>query len=174
MIDSERLEAAVTPPVAARGLALHDVEITGDGRTRVVRITVTREQGIDLDELTDLSRTLDPVVDELVPGPYQLEVSSPGVERRLRRPEHFAAARGERIALKYTHEGSTVRAAGRLVAAEGAAIELLADDGSTHRIPLATIGTARTVFEWGPAPRPGRGSRPGSAKRSTKQHQGGS
>jgi ribosome maturation factor RimP len=167
MIDSERVEAAITPAIAARGLAVHDVEVAAtDGRRRVVRITVRGEGAVDLDTLTELTRALDPIVDAVVPGSYQLEVSSPGLERTLRRPEHFAAARGERVTVKFQREGSAARTSGRLVDADEHMIEIRDDGGAIEQVPLATITSARTVFEWAPRPRPGRGSRPGSKRRA--------
>lgn len=168
---------AVAPAVTGAGLDLYDVECSGSGAARIVRVTVTAAAGVDIDTLASLTRTIEPLVDDLVDGRYQLEVSSPGLERNLRLPAHFAGARGERISVKYTDPaGRTERRHGTLVAMEpatgdapgsvGARIVLAGDDGTTSEIDLGAVTAARTVFEWGPAPRPGKGTKPGTAKRT--------
>ena len=106
-----------------------------------------------------------------------LEVSSPGLERTLRRPEHFATAVGSLVSVKHLRDGETVRDRGTIVAADDDGIELALEtsdnpdatdrDAPNPRIAYVDIVACRTVFEWGPAPRPGRGSKPGkgSARR---------
>ena len=179
---------AVAPAVADRGLDLYDVECSGSGAARVVRVTVAAQQlgrgegsaeGVDIDTLAALTRTIEPLVDELVDGRYQLEVSSPGLDRTLRVPAHFVGACGERISVKYTDDaGRPERRQGTLVAVDAGpdagepetdqAVRLLlsCDDGATVEIDLEAVTAARTVFEWGPAPRPGKGTKPGTSKRT--------
>jgi ribosome maturation factor RimP len=158
----------VAPHLAEADLALYDIEESGSGRARVVRITVAPAAGgtaVDIDTLAALTRALDPIVDELVDGSFHLEVSSPGLERTLRRPEHFAGARGERITVKATPVGGPpVRLQGTLVAVRDDAVDLLDDAGEAHTLAIDDITSARTVFEWGPAPRPGKGTKPGRAR----------
>lgn len=173
---NETIERAVSPHVGMRGLAVYDIEFSGAGRTRVLRITVSpglggdRTEGVDIDLLAALTRTLDPVLEELIDGSFQLEVSSPGLERTLRRPEHYATARGERVSVKFTPaDGATIRELGLLVDANADTIELLTDQGVSHTIPMPTISAAHTVFEWGPTPRPGKGSKPGAKKQPQKE-----
>ncbi len=182
-IDSGRIARVVAPLVANNGLSLYDVEVVTEGRARIVRVTVasgsSATAGVDIAVLTALTRELDPVVEDLVDGAFQLEVSSPGLERSLRTPEHFAGARGERVSVKHATDGATVRLHGLLVDATADSVELVADDGTTHRLAIDEISGARTVFEWGPSPRPGKGSKPGGSKQrsakdrmpKTKEHQ---
>jgi ribosome maturation factor RimP len=141
---------AVEPVVAALGLELYDVEVTGSGRSKVVRVLVDREGGIDLDTVGTAAEAVSPVLDgdrlaRVLSGPYALEVSSPGVERPLRRPDHFRRAVGSTISVKVP--GRRVR--GVLVAADDEAFELAVDDDTQERIPYTDVGQARTVFEWG-------------------------
>ena len=98
----EAVRAAVEPAVQALGLDLYDVELLGGAGARTLRVTVTREGGVDLDAITAVTQAVSPVIDgaDAVNGPYLLEVSSPGVERSLRRPEHYAGAVGEQVAIK--------------------------------------------------------------------------
>jgi ribosome maturation factor RimP len=136
----------------------------------VVRVLVDREGGVDLDAITRASEAVTPLLDtgragEVLAGSYTLEVSSPGLERPLRRPEHFRGAVGELVSVKSRDaEGVAHRVRGTVTAAGDDAFELTLDDGQVERIALVDVVQARTVFEWG-TPTPG-GNRP---KGSTKE-----
>ncbi|MGP8065649.1 MAG: ribosome maturation factor RimP, partial [Acidimicrobiales bacterium] len=97
---ADELERAIASVVESGGHELVDVE-SGGG---VLRVTVERSANLDLDDLAKVSRFVSALLDEradLAPaGRYELEVSSPGVERRLRRPAHFVRARGGRVAVR--------------------------------------------------------------------------
>lgn len=167
-LDPEAIRAFVAPIVARLDLAVYDIEVTGAGHARAVRVVVERAdasagEGVDLDRITDATRLLSPELAgaQLLRDSDVLEVSSPGLERTLRRPEHFQAAVGEQVSVKHVVDGETVRERGAVVAADSDGFELETDDGTRHRIAYADITTCRTLFEWGPAPRPGRGSKPG-------------
>ncbi len=93
--------SVIDPVLSSAGLELWDVEVTHD----TVRVLVDRSGGIDLEALSEAAGTLvAPILDahpELTPqSRYHLEVSSPGIERKLRRPEHFARYIGAEISLK--------------------------------------------------------------------------
>ena len=151
------LEAALTPVLAARGLDLVDVELSG----ATVTVFVDREGGVGLDELGEASRDVSAVLDEVdpMPGRYTLSVSSPGLERRLRTASHFARAVGETVTVRV--DGGTPevrRVTGTLESADGDGFTLTGPDvpGGTMHIAYDRIERARTVFEWGPAPAPRR------------------
>ena len=154
MTTSEDIRDYVQPVVAARGLDLYDVELAGT----VLRVLVDRSGGVDVDALGDVTRALSRVLDERdpIPSRYTLEVSSPGLERRLRRPEHFQRSVGSRVVVKTVAgtEGDR-RVEGQLTVADDDGIVVTADDGSQRRLAYVEIDRARTVFEWGPAPKPG-------------------
>jgi len=158
----ESLRRALTPALSGLGLDLYDLELSGSGRARTLRVLVDRPGGADLEAVTAATRALSPVLDDdpSLAGPYLLEVSSPGLERPLRRPEHFARAVGSEVSLKHRDAGGHHRLHGTLVAADDEACEIEAGD-ERHRIRYTEITGARTVFEWGPAARPGSGSKPG-------------
>ena len=134
-------EALVRPVVEGDGLELVDVTFGREHGRRVLRLTVDREDGVDLDEISRLaekvSRRLD--LEGFEAGPYALEVTTPGLERRLRRPEDFRRAIGERV--RVTTEVGTVD--GLLQEADGDAI-LVGD----RRVPLDEVRTAQTVVDW--------------------------
>ena len=87
----------VGPVVDALGCRLYDVEVAGSGRQRTVRVLVDRDGGVDLDTVTAATHAISPALDDAdgLAGPFLLEVSSPGLERPLRRREHYDA-RGRR------------------------------------------------------------------------------
>ena len=172
-MDPDSISRVVAPLVESLGLHLYDVELTGAGHARAVRVVVDRDGGVDLDTITDVTRLISPalVASAMLRDTDVLEVSSPGLERTLRRPEHFRAAVGSLVSAKYLSDGETVRERGTIVQAGELEFELTAEnaavDAPTVHIPYTDVVTCRTIFEWGPAPRPGRGSKPGkgSARR---------
>lgn len=98
----DKVEALVLPVVEALGLELVDVEyVTEDGR-KILRVTIEKAEGISLDDCTDVSRELSTVfdVDDVVPERYALEVSSPGLDRRLKKRKHFLTVVGKKIKIK--------------------------------------------------------------------------
>jgi ribosome maturation factor RimP len=166
MASTDRLRALAQPPLVEAGLRLWDVEIVGD----VVRVLVDRDGGVDLDALTDASRVVSELLDAhedlTPPGPYQLEVSSPGLERTLRTPEQYRQYLGATVTVKTVAavEGSR-RHRGVLVSADADAIGIIPDaapGSAATAIPYDVIERARTVLDWGPAPKPG--SRPKAAR----------
>jgi ribosome maturation factor RimP len=160
-VTSEQVRALVAPLVEAAGLELYDVEETG----AVLRVLVDRPGGIDLDAVAMATRLVSDALDEAdaLEGPTTLEVSSPGLERPLRTPAHFAGALGTKISVK-TAPGTPGerRFDGILVAADEESITV-EGDGGVRAVSYDEVERARTVFEWGGQPRPG-GSK-ASAKR---------
>ncbi len=152
---SDDVHGVLSPLLDAVGLELVDLEL----RPGLVRVVVDREGGVDLDSLAEANRVVSRALDELdpMPGRYTLEVSSPGVERRLSTPAQFARAVGEVVSVRTLPEtGEVRRLQGRLVSVEGGRVSIEPADapGTKVEIPLDGIERARTVFEWGPAPAP--------------------
>jgi ribosome maturation factor RimP len=145
------LEALVGPVIEAAGLELVEVSFGRQAGHRVLRVTVDRDGGVDLDAIAGaserLSRRLD--VEGFDPGTYTLEVSSPGVERRLRRPGDFARKVGEKVKVRTAEplEGSRTHT-GTLVEADEDGVTIATEAGR-RRVPFEGISSARTVFEWG-------------------------
>jgi ribosome maturation factor RimP len=171
MATAEDIERLVAPVVSAAGLELVDVELIPS--PRVLRVSVDAPAGVDLDGLGALAKTISHLLDEAeaVPGGhYDLEVSSPGLERRLRRPEHFAKAIGSRVRVR-TRPGSDGdrRAEGVLVGADDKGISLAGDAGDERSLLYSDIERARTVFDWqaalAAAPSRPAGGRAGRAAR---------
>jgi ribosome maturation factor RimP len=160
----DALERALSPVVGAFGLEVVDTEHSGG----TLRVTVEGGEPIDLDRLARVSAAVSAFLDErpdLAPNHrYELEVSTPGLERRLRRAAHFAGAVGQRVAVRTvaTAPGDR-RAEGTLVGADEAGFSLTLDDSSTRRIAYADVDRAHTIFDWKAALK--------SAKRDARQAQ---
>ena len=171
----DRLRDIVTPIVDDLGLDLYDLEQRGGTYRVTVDTRPGSDRGIDLDELALVTRSISRELDHVdpIPGRYTLEVTSPGVERTLRTPEHFAREIGKTIAIRLRDpEAAERRLNGLLVAADGSTATIrvgIGDDGQPvdRIIRLDAIDRARTVFEWGPAPKPG-GSKKGQKSRPNR------
>jgi ribosome maturation factor RimP len=139
----------VEKPLSDQGFQVFDVEFTGG---RLV-VSVTKPGGVDLEALTQANHIVSDLLDEHDPIPvdhYLLEVSSPGLERSLRTPGHFAGALGETVNIKVKpHVEGERRHEGLLEAADDEGVKV---GGRTFS--YADIDKARTVFVWGPAPKP--------------------
>jgi ribosome maturation factor RimP len=151
----EAVRTAVEPAVAALGLAVYDVELLGGAGARTLRLTVTRAEGIDLETITAVTHAVSPIVDEssTIGGSYLLEVSSPGIERALRRPEHYSSALGEEVSVKFHTGAGPRRVRGVLREFDGVSCVVESEDGVDEEIAISDVTQARTVFEWGPQPR---------------------
>src|SRR5579862_3302664 len=142
----------LSPVVGALGLDLVDVELSAS----TVRVTVDRAGGIDLDGLAAANRAVSSVLDRVdpIPGRYTLEVTSPGLERRLRTPEHFQKALGTEIALRTVPGTEPRRVHGELRAVDDEGIVVFGTEPALGEVRVAyrDIDRARTVFSWGAAP----------------------
>ena len=141
----------LAPVFQGRGLEVYDLTYGGG----VLRIIVDKPGGISLDEVANASKVASRLLDDhdIVPGRYTLELTSPGLERPLRRPEHFARAMGETISVKLGPQiGGQRRIQGVLMGCDDDGITIEAD-GVPRRLAFGHITKARTVFEWGPAPK---------------------
>jgi ribosome maturation factor RimP len=158
--DTADITVALSPLLEARGLDLVDVEMHG----AQVTVFVDRDGGIGLDELGDATKDVSAILDELdpMPGRYTLSVSSPGLERRLRTPAHFAKAVGEAVTMRVNAGTADVRRiSGTLTAADEAGCTVSGPEvpGGEQRVAYDEIERARTVFVWGPEPRKAKSER---------------
>lgn len=156
MADQTAVRAAAEPVLSSLGLELVDIEIVGSGRARTLRLTIDRDGGIDLETLAQANGPVSDALDavDALSGPYNLELSSPGVERPLRRPSEFRRFVGTTISVK-SHDpvDDARRHRGLLTEVDDSGI-VLEVDGQHRRFSYDAIASARTVFEWGPAPKP--------------------
>lgn len=174
---ADRVRDVVLPLLDDRRIDLYDVEMQGP----VLRVVVDTRPGsgeaLDLDTLAEATRAVSRALDAADPiaGRYTLEVTSPGLERALRRPEHFEGALGEKVKVRTVPGvGEERRVQGQLVDADATGITIrtgVADDdsaGSLRRVAYGEIERARTVFEWGPAAPPSHAKRKSEKKRERR------
>ena len=171
----ERVRQLVDPIVSDLGLDLYDLEQRGG----TIRVTVDTPPGssggVDLDVIAVATRLISRELDheDPVPGRYTLEVTSPGVERTLRTPHHFQREVGKRIAVRLSDATAEERRfEGVLVAADDTSATVRIGVDATgepidRSIPLMSIDRARTIFEWGPQPKPGGPRRKGESRAAT-------
>jgi ribosome maturation factor RimP len=180
--------AAIEPILESLGLDLYDIELVGTaGKSRALRVLVDRGAagpdagpggGLGLDAVTEATLAISPELDRLsdargpaaaaLRGQYTLEVSSPGLERPLRRPAHWRGAIGSTASVKTASRaastsgekgasGETLRRRGVVVAVDDDGVDLEID-GDREHVAYADIVQARTVFEWGAQAKPSGGT----------------
>jgi ribosome maturation factor RimP len=180
-IDREALDRVLEPVVRAHGAELVDVEFRPERGGWVLRVYVekagaadrglsTRDAAVNLELCADVSHDLSPALDavDLIPHAYQLEVSSPGIERPLRTERDFARFAGQKVRIKRrlastasseprgprpeNAEGADASSE-RIVVGQLGGIEegrvRVVDGKRTHEIPFSSIEAARLVFEFG-------------------------
>lgn len=110
------VRSLIEPWLAAERLELDDLELKGTGPGRILRVVIDSPDPFDLDRIAEVSngigRLLDNDVD--IDEPYQLEVTSPGLERLLRTPRHFQKSVGREVTMKIRRDGETILAKGHL------------------------------------------------------------
>jgi ribosome maturation factor RimP len=143
----DELIKLLEPMVASFGYELTDLEVRTGGRDGVLRLFIDKPDGIGLHDCADVSRQVSASLDveDPIPGHYVLEVSSPGLDRRLTKVEHFQRFTGElvRVKLRFPIDGRR-NYRGSLTAATAESIEVEID-GESYCLPMATIESARLV-----------------------------
>jgi ribosome maturation factor RimP len=140
---ADRVRDIVVPVLSSHDVDLYDVDVQGP----LVRVTVDRAGGVDLDALSAVTRAVSRALDDADPigHRYTLEVTSPGLERPLRTPEQFTRAVGEEVKVKTKPEvEGERRVEGVLDSADATGITV-----AGRTLGYDEIERARTVFEWG-------------------------
>ncbi|NQY94858.1 MAG: ribosome maturation factor RimP [Campylobacteraceae bacterium] len=140
------LEESIELTVKGCGVDLYDIVNVKENRTSIYRIFITSKDGINLDKCAEVSRMISPLLDvhEPLGGKYNLEVSSPGIERKLKRSEHYIASIGEKIQVKDYDKEIVV---GTLKSADEDGIVLLTENEELT-ISYDDISSASTYYEW--------------------------
>ena len=135
------------PSVERLGYEMSDLEVKLGGGHGVLRVFIDKPDGISLDDCEKVSLAISALLDveDPLPGQYDLEVSSPGLDRKLTKIEHFQRFEGEtlKVQMRFPIEGRR-RFRGTLVSADDENI-VVEVDGVPHTLPVATIDTARLV-----------------------------
>ncbi len=140
------IEASIAKIVGSFDAKLYDIEVVTEFDDTILRVMITKDGGVNLDLCADISRELSLFLDVNPPmeQAYRLEVSSPGIERKLIKPHNFKSSIGEKVKLKIAEEGQVI---GILKSADdnGIVIDI---DGVERKINYLQINKARTYFEW--------------------------
>lgn len=165
-MDLQEIESVIRPLIEGSGYFLYDLEMVG----RTLRVSIEKEEGVALTDCVEISRLLNPVLDveDVMAGvSYDLEVSSPGLDRKLRKPEHFTGAIGEKIHLTTLepmskwNEGDLYfdnrrNVSGVLIAFDGTTVSLSSVEGKEVRVPFEAITKASVDFEVVTTPKKGK------------------
>lgn len=153
-VSRERVAAVVQPVVAGAGYDLEDLGVSRAGRRHVVRVTIDGDRGVSLDDIADVSRAVSAALDaaeeaegDLLPGEYELEVSSRGVDRPLTLPRHWRRNIGRLV--KVSAAGRQVTARVKAAGDEGVTLDV---DGTVQEVAHADLGPGRVQLEftrWG-------------------------
>lgn len=142
MLDQEK----IVKIVESCGVSLYDTEVANEFDKRIFRLYITSKEGISLDKCAEISRILSPIFDLEPPldGEYLFEVSSPGIERKLTKPEHYNASIGEKVKVKLNTKEKFI---GILEAFTGNVASVRVEN-ELKQVSLDEIESARTYFEW--------------------------
>ena len=140
------LETQIAKIIEANGAALYDTEIVTEFDETIYRVLITKTGGVNLDLCATISHELSPFLDVHPPmsQAYRLEISSPGIERKLTKPVHFQNAIGEKVKLKIVG-GDKLK--GTLISADNDGIVVETNQGE-EKFPYCELNTCKTYFDW--------------------------
>jgi len=154
----EQVRSVAGRVAASYGLEIFDVQFRREAPGMILRVRIDRpgpaasaEESVSVEDCARVSRDLSAVLDveDIVPTAYTLEVSSPGLDRPLRRPDDYRrfAGRRAKVVMRERVDGQGFFK-GRLGGVDGAEVVIEADDGRTHRVPLNLITRANLEVEF--------------------------
>lgn len=142
-----RLRPVVAEAVAELGFDLETLDVQVAGRRKLVKVVVDADDGVELDLLSGVSRAVSSALDahdDILGGPYTLEVTSPGVDRPLTRPRHWRRAKLRLVRIR-PHDGPEYT--GRVGVADETGVELLVN-GSLRRVEYRGVARAAVEVEF--------------------------
>lgn len=150
-----RVTGLAGPILSSLGLELVDIEYKREGRTMVLRLFIDREGGITLDDCATVNRELAEILDveDFISAHYTLEVSSPGLNRPLKKAADYERYRGRLIRIKtfelFPDDAGNPRKTflGELLGLDGGIVRVKLTEGQTAGIPLEKIAKANLEFE---------------------------
>lgn len=140
------LEESIEIAVQGCGAEVYDLVTLKENDLNIFRVYVTSKDGINLDKCAEISRMISPIFDieEPMNGKYNLEVSSPGIERKLKKPQHYKASIGEKVKLKDFNKDIIK---GELLFADDNEVKIKTEHGE-EIVSYDEISTASTYFDW--------------------------
>jgi ribosome maturation factor RimP len=156
VFETDQLLTAITTlsdqAAAGTGIEIADVELRGSGKARLLRVYIDKPSGVTHGDCELISEKLGTLLDEqdvMPPDSYTLEVSSPGVERALKKPRDFERVVGQtvKVSLREPVDGLK-RLEGKLLGVEGSAIQIQIESGKVLQVDMAQIQKANLKFQW--------------------------
>jgi ribosome maturation factor RimP len=140
------LEESIEIAVKGCGAEVYDIVTAKENARNIYRVYVTTQDGINLDKCAEISRMISPILDldEPMNGNYALEVSSPGIERKLKKPQHYKASIGEQIRVKDFNKDILL---GKLIFADENEIRVESEHGE-EIVSYDEISSASTYYTW--------------------------
>jgi len=140
------LEDSIKLAAESLGVQVYDIVTTREHDDNIYRVSITSKDGITLDKCAEVSRMISPILDldEPLGGNYKLEVSSPGIERKLKNKQHFMASIGAKVRIKNLE---TDVFKGELLSADENKIIIKTEFGE-EELEYGSILSASTYFEW--------------------------
>lgn len=156
VFETDQLIAAITTlsdqAAAGTGIEIADVELRGAGKARLLRVYIDKPSGVTHGDCELISERLGALLDEqdvMPPDSYTLEVSSPGLERALKRPRDFERVVGQTVKLSLRDPVDGLkRLEGKLLGVESGAIQVQLESGQILQVQLAQIQKANLKFQW--------------------------
>ncbi|MCI8331748.1 MAG: ribosome maturation factor RimP [Clostridiales bacterium] len=145
------VKGLIKDTVEALGYVIWDVEYVKDGPYWYLRITIDRDEGIDIDDCEKVHRAIDPIIDAADPieDSYYLEVSSPGVERELKEPWHRECFLGQKVSAKlFAAVDGQKNYTGVLTASEDETITLMLSDKTEKSLRLKEISKLSAYYDY--------------------------
>ena len=143
-----KITQLLTPIIEAEGTTLYDLEFIKEGGNKILRLYIDKPEGVDLNDCERVSRAAEAELDihDPIPTAYYLEVSSPGIERKLTKPEHFTKYVGHKIAIKlYGPVDGRRKFTGILDSYENGNLTLTDEDGQQRTFEQPQISASRLV-----------------------------
>jgi len=145
------LSVLLTPAVLNEGLELYDLETVREGGEKILRLYIDKPEGVDLQDCERVSRAAEALLDEHdpIPGAYALEVSSPGIERKLTKPHHFTRYIGHTVRLRlFAPLNNRKNYKGTLTAYKNETITLETEPNITVTFPKEAVAACKlAIFE---------------------------
>lgn len=140
------LDGQIAKIVESNAATLYGIETVTEFDETIYRVLITKSGGVSLDQCAEISRDLSPFLDVNPPmgGRYRLEVSSPGIERKLTKPEHFQNAIEEKVKLKIVG-GDKCKGILKSADSKGIVVETKAGEES---YAYGDLNTCKTYFDW--------------------------
>ena len=146
----EKIESIVKEACAAQGVSLYDLEFKPTDHGKLLLVYVTSLGGVKVSDCQKISKKIAHQLEEedLIQSRYFIEVSSPGLERDLKKKSHFVSAINEQVSLTVHGDGKSGHLEGKLIEVNPNRITLLLEDGEELEVLLSRIKKAKTMFDY--------------------------